>query len=203
MVSFRNAITPSELADFLIQKFHDFATPVHRAEELIAESALRLMREEKSRLENVLRYFQSITHNRILRNKHLLDTSCQTLQQETKFLLKTEREKLSNYLAELKVAPTSLIQHQHSLIKEKQNDLRRWSTLFTKAQEQALLGFEKNVAFLDPINVLRRGFTITLHTNGKAVKESKNLRVGESITTIFADGSVVSRVETAKSDNNE
>lgn len=203
MVSFRNAITPSELADFLIQKFHDFAAPVHRAEEIIAESALRMIREEKSKLDNVLRYFQSITHNRILRNKHLLDASCQTLQQQTKFLLKSEREKLSNYLAELKVAPPALLEHQQHLINEKRNDLRRWSTVFTKAHEQALLALEKNVAFLDPINVLRRGFTLTLDSKGKAVKESKDLHAGDSITTIFANGSVVSRVENGKSDNNE
>ncbi|MGJ1316412.1 exodeoxyribonuclease VII large subunit, partial [Sphingobacterium multivorum] len=33
MVAYKNAITPSELADFLIQKFHNFAIPVDRAAE--------------------------------------------------------------------------------------------------------------------------------------------------------------------------
>src|SRR5690606_17077939 len=35
MVAYKNAITPSELADFLIQKFHNFSVPVDKAWENI------------------------------------------------------------------------------------------------------------------------------------------------------------------------
>src|SRR5690606_14823141 len=33
MVAYKNAITPSELADFLIQKFHQFAIPLDQSQE--------------------------------------------------------------------------------------------------------------------------------------------------------------------------
>lgn len=203
MVSFKNAITPSELADFLIQKFHDFAAPVHRAEEFIAESALRLIRDEKSRLENTLRYFQSITHNRILKNRHLLDANCQALQQETKFQLKTERERLSHCLAELRILPAVILNNQQNLLREQTEELNAAVGMLIKIREQSLLALEKNVGMLDPINILRRGFTITVDASGKAVKDPKNIQPDDLIKTIFADGEVVSRVEKENQNNHE
>jgi exodeoxyribonuclease VII large subunit len=203
MVSFKNAITPSELADFLIQKFHDFAAPVHRAEEFISESALRLIRDEKSKLENTLRYFQSITHNRILRNRHFLDATCKTLQQETKFQLKTEREKLAHCLTELRMLPKAMLGHQQALVQEQGDELNAASASLIRSAGQALTLLEKNVGMLDPINILRRGFTITVDASGKAVKDPKNLLPDDLIKTIFADGEVVSRVENGNQESHE
>jgi exodeoxyribonuclease VII large subunit len=62
---------------------------------------------------------------------------------------------------------------------------------------------EKHVGILDPVNILKRGFSITLH-NGKAVKRKDEVREGETITTILADGAIESVVTDAiKSKDND
>jgi exodeoxyribonuclease VII large subunit len=48
LVAFENAITPTKLAEFLIQKFHNFSVPVKDAQRSIIENAGRLTRDEKS-----------------------------------------------------------------------------------------------------------------------------------------------------------
>jgi exodeoxyribonuclease VII large subunit len=198
MVSYRNAITPSELADFFIQKFHEFANPVHRAEELIVEWSVRLLREENTRLENFLRYFQSITRNRVLKSKHSLDSFTNTLLQESKFLIRKENEKLLRCSADLNVSAIALNETASKLLDDShQQLLAQTASLFT-SQGQSLLALEKNIRILDPINILRRGFTITLTADGKAVKDLKHLQTDEAITTIFAGGEVVSRIENVK-----
>ena len=60
---------------------------------------------------------------------------------------------------------------------------------------------EKNVNMLDPINVLKRGFSITLY-NGKALKSYTQVKPTDKITTVLADGRLESEVRTSdKSDH--
>ena len=54
-------------------------------------------------------------------------------------------------------------------------------------------GFENSLKILDPVNVLKRGYTIT-SINGKIIKESNILKKDDIIDTRFSDGSVNSKV---------
>src|SRR5690606_11002313 len=51
MVAYRNAITPSELADFLIQQFHQFAVPVDEALNRIVQATRTLFEREERLLK--------------------------------------------------------------------------------------------------------------------------------------------------------
>ena len=58
---------------------------------------------------------------------------------------------------------------------------------------------ENTVRLLDPQNVLKRGFTLTLK-EGKIVKSVSDLGRGDELTTRFVDGIVQSKI-TKKTDN--
>jgi len=53
---------------------------------------------------------------------------------------------------------------------------------------------EKQIHWYDPIHMMKRGFTITLH-NGKLVNSVTQLQPNDRITTRFADGEVDSHIE--------
>jgi exodeoxyribonuclease VII large subunit len=61
-------------------------------------------------------------------------------------------------------------------------------------ENDRLLRIEKNVNILDPVNILKRGFSITFH-NGKALKSYAEVKPGDNITTIFVDGQLESEVK--------
>src|SRR5690606_34619935 len=73
MVAYQNAITPSELADFLIQRFHRFAEPVNRARELIERKVQQQLTQERDMLNNQIRYFR-------LHSMHLINGQQQRLE---------------------------------------------------------------------------------------------------------------------------
>jgi exodeoxyribonuclease VII large subunit len=175
MVSFQNAITPTELADFLIQKFHNFSVPVKKAEELIADKAKRILTDERNRFQNTIKYFQSITVNQLLRNRHNLEGLSRSLKQESQFLINQQVNDIARISVELQRQTNSLI----------------------RQQEQALDSLQNNVRMLDPINILKRGFSITL-LNGKAIKNSAEIKIDDTITTILADGQIISDVKNIK-----
>ena len=53
--------------------------------------------------------------------------------------------------------------------------------------------FENSARLINPENVLKRGYTLTLK-NGKIVKSSKQVKTNEMIETRFSDGNVKSKI---------
>lgn len=200
MVAFKNAITPTELADFLIQKFHDFAYPVNKAEELITERSVRIISDEKSRLENLLRIFQSVTKNRLLKYHHAVNASSRAVIQQSKYELRRQHDSLKKLNTTLTVSSAVTIQRKADQLGELAKDLGEESYSHLARQKQSLTYLERNLSILDPINILRRGFSITLTEAGKAVKNSQELQPNQIVRTIFAQGSVTSKVEETNHD---
>ena len=64
-----------------------------------------------------------------------------------------------------------------------------------------LLNMEKNVDNMDPKNVLKRGFSITLH-NGKVVSELLHLKHGDILQTLIFEGEIKSEVKEIKKAEN-
>ncbi|MCU0363962.1 MAG: exodeoxyribonuclease VII large subunit [Bacteroidales bacterium] len=58
-----------------------------------------------------------------------------------------------------------------------------------------------SLEMLRPENILKRGFTLTLH-NGKALRTSTQAENGSLIETLFADGTLLSRVTGRNKNNN-
>jgi exodeoxyribonuclease VII large subunit len=58
-------------------------------------------------------------------------------------------------------------------------------------EELSLNGLENSVRLLDPRNVLKRGFSITL-VNGKALTDENEVKSGEEITTLLYNGTIKS-----------
>lgn len=75
MVSFKNAITPSELADLLIQRFHEFAVPVLNAEEYLQTRIGEYLKERKIEVDQATRKFQLASGNLIGIETSRLSTS--------------------------------------------------------------------------------------------------------------------------------
>jgi len=173
MVSFRNMITPTELADFLIQKFHDFSIPVKRAEEVITSRSARTMQDEKLKFYNIVRYFKSVTSNRLIRSHHDVSELLTALAQHTKILVRSGRASIENSSQELE---------------------RETSSLLNKHRQQ-VDALERQITILDPINILKRGFSLTLNQQGKVINDFSEVEINETITTLFANGKIISKVK--------
>ena len=174
MISFRNAITPTALADFLLQQFHNFSVPVKDAEVKIIDKAKRLLQEEKQKFQNSIRYFRAITQYQLERSKGEVDLLRGSLQVQSRFMMRRER----------------------SSCLEKMNQLKKTTSNLLDNFDRSLANMDKQVSMLDPINILKRGFSITT-IDGKTVKSYQEIKTGDVITTTLADGQVISEVKTS------
>lgn len=178
MVAHSNHITPTKLAESLLQKFHDFSVPVQKAEEQMIYQARMILNENKFNLKNEMKFFKSLTQNILNQNNSLLNQLPITLSKEIKNLIKENKFYLD--------------QNSEHIKKDAQQLL--------KYQKQKLDSLEKNVEILDPKNVLKRGFSITKF-NGKSVRNPNDLEIGQSVETILYEGELTSKIEKIKPTN--
>jgi exodeoxyribonuclease VII large subunit len=75
MIAFSNAITPTKLAEYLLQKFHNFSIPVQNAQKKIIEKTFRLLGEEKMKFVAETKLFRSVTDNILISNKNSIETN--------------------------------------------------------------------------------------------------------------------------------
>lgn len=181
MIAFKNAITPTELADYLIQKFHNFSVPLKNAEEILVNKLSRLLQDEKSRVLNTVRYFKSVTLSRLARSKNEIQQEIKALQRQSGYFIQQKQERL---------------------VIQKINIFAKIFS-FIHIQLKDMTGMERNIELLNPVNVLNRGYSITL-VNGKALKTVSVVKEGTILKTILADGNIISTAQSVnKTESND
>jgi exodeoxyribonuclease VII large subunit len=172
MVAFKNAITPTELADFLVQKLHDFSIPVERACETIISKGRRLMADEQVTFRNTVRHFRSSTAGTLSLYREQIRSIAKGISQNTVFILKRNR-----------VGDVDTLKR-----------LNRAIINFSGKQRNELSGIEKSIHVMDPVHVLRRGFSITT-INGKVITDISSVTAGDELSTSIANGIINSTVK--------
>ncbi|MDR0726158.1 MAG: exodeoxyribonuclease VII large subunit [Prevotellaceae bacterium] len=181
MIAFANAITPTKLAEYLLQKFHNFAIPVQQAEKKIFDKSVRLLNEAKMKLGAEVKLFRSVTDNILISNNNEIKTS-----------------KL--HIVKSVAAFCNVKKIMVSQLKEK---LQAQSLLKTKSALMEINSIEKNVDNMSPANVLKRGYSITL-LDGKSVTNISQVKNGDVLNTLVHEGNIVSTVNSIhKNINNE
>ncbi len=175
MMAFENAITPTKLAEFLIQRFHNFSVPVQRAEESLTNKAGKMIRDEKSKLHHTVRYLRLVTGNMLTENHYQIQQRVSTLQQQLHYTFNKEDEHFASLTIRIKKAAAALC----------------------NTETKELNNLERSVRQMNPVNVLKRGYSITLF-NGKAVNSYKQVHINDTLETVMIDGTINSRVEAVK-----
>jgi len=102
MISFANAITPTKIAEYLIQKFHNFSVPIQNAEEKIIDKARQLISDEKTKFQSEIKLFRSVTENILSHNRNQIKINFFSLFQQSRFRFKNENESLNTAQEKIK-----------------------------------------------------------------------------------------------------
>jgi exodeoxyribonuclease VII large subunit len=194
LVSYKYAITPTELADFLIQKFHDFAVPVQRASERIPEFAKRLLIEEQKALGVQSKLLTAGFFSRISSSQFSLENIQQRIGYLSTALLNQNQLKLS--MSGLKIKSSlQLTERNRMRLNDFVKNIKRATENQLAVNGMKVDSEEKKVELMSPQHVLERGYTITLH-KGKAITDFSALKIGDVLSTITHQGRLESEIKT-------
>ena len=213
--------TPTAVAEFLINGMELYYSRLLELENGIIQLSRETLDEQKEKLEDfaesllysvtgfIQQKQQQLTKsgNRLQRGistysykkqdglnsiKHRMDSSLSVWFVENKNNINRQRRILKRVVGEAVLKQQSSLQRvQNKLFSESRRKL-------FKEGERLRLN-ENTVRLLNPENILKRGFTLTLK-EGKIVKSVNDLKSGDELTTRFADGNVQSKI-TKKTDN--
>lgn len=194
MIAFRNGITPSDMAYFLLSIFEELDAPLDeiliRLPKQIQHFMLgmtnhfgQLTRTFQQEVQSALQAENNLFFNTVkdfeFRVKHKMTHSNQVLSElrnkirsSSNYLFENQKGKLDNQINLLQIHGKSLVSTNRQTIHNQQNQLIRILPRTFEVQTTKLDQAERHLKLLDPITVLQRGYAIV--TNEKGVLSTKN-----------------------------
>lgn len=186
-------ITPTAVAEFLISTAKQFEDSINELRHRLRTRTNTLVEREKHHLQNLA---ESLTGN----SKHYLKAAISELrsniyllQTRTLATLKTPLVNLKGYEGKLRNAGEGLIKNNHRKMADFRKILNVHPGHLLSLQSRKLENYETMICLLDPLNILKRGYSIT-YLNGKVLKDTAAVMEDDVINTRLHNGTIASIV---------
>lgn len=196
MVAHTNAITPTELADMLMERFEGFHEKLRQSSRQVSLS-LRMLREHALGLTNLQQAVVHSTSKRLNRQMAHQDMLAGSLASLIQRRLNSSRQQLNEHSYRLKLAGADKLNRNGYAVFNIHRALNQVATSFIERNLTNLNQAEKVVELLNPTRLLEKGYSITLH-KGKPLRSTVPLKPGDRLTTLLAQGSIESEVTDIK-----
>ncbi|WP_297090977.1 exodeoxyribonuclease VII large subunit [uncultured Draconibacterium sp.] len=153
--------------------------------DFINERQAKLSRRGNELQQNISQ-FSYKKHSELNKVRHGLNASMAVWGVETKNNIGRKQRLLKRVVSEAILKENITLNHQQDVL------LGSVKRKLMKEHDRIVMN-KNSVRLLDPENVLKRGFTVTLK-EGKIIKSSKNVKTGEELETRFADGTIKSKI---------
>jgi len=194
LVAWRNGITPTEVATFLIQQFHNVSVPVREAQQLFVRESRQLLTASRETLTSQALDLQEATRRFLAHSSRYLVQQASRLRGFSGFILRANRESLGRNAGILRGEVSRLISGHHERILTHSARLIQSGTHRILSHQNALSSLIRQVELLDPRRILARGYSIT-RMNGKVIRNSEEVKEGNVIETTLYKGFIKSLVQ--------
>ncbi len=193
MVSHTSVKTPTAVAETIINHNLDFEGYVENLYEQIKDYATNRLVEEQNRIDYIARNFIPNVKNRLNAENLKLSLFKEQLNNEAMRSVEKQKNILLHYSGELKNTSVFTLRFQEkNLLRYTEKLTYRLQTQF-KRSNRKLDYFEKTIKHLDPINLLKKGYSITRY-KGKVLKEAAAVKEGDEVETILSQGGFIGKV---------
>lgn len=182
MVACVNKITPTDVAHFLIESFRNFDERIQTAASALSQSARLMLANEYLQFEKSTGAFFQAGQAFLEHERETLGQMALDIRESVNVAVFNHRIALSRYESSLVMQPVQLLLKNRVKLKEHQKILGIYHRHLLVNQSQNLDSLEQRVRLLDPVNVLKRGFTIT-RFKGKAIGADNPVEAGASLVT--------------------
>jgi exodeoxyribonuclease VII large subunit len=168
MVAHRNAITPTELGEYLLQVFHEFSVPVERAVETINRSSLTIIERTNTAFSQTVRQLKSNVQNVLLTHHNKWQVLSRKLNAKSELSIHRQYERLNFVQKNMTTLSKRLFSDKIVYLNDSEVFLKQNSLKTMQKENEEIHLLERQIQLLDPKNVLKRGYSIT-RIGGKTV----------------------------------
>jgi exodeoxyribonuclease VII large subunit len=197
MVAYKNAITPTDLVGYLLQKFHNFSVPVKEATEKIVDWVPSMLREESQALQNAGRLFKAGSRNLLQSHRSFVEDCLTRVRKEPLKFLADMTQGLTRNAGSIQQEVRMTIVSSREQLRARLSDLTRSSQMKLSSSSREVDTIDQRVRDMSPAEVLRRGYSIT-RINGRALRSQAQVHTNDILATELLDGVLTSTVTSSK-----
>lgn len=198
LVSFYNGITPTKVAQQLLDQFESFESVVLESQRIIVGRSHEILTAENRELNMHSRIIQQAAIGMLINNRQRLTHSMSELTKAGDRFLANNNAQLQSLVQRIPSESRHRINSASERIEQLQRQLLLASSQFLSQTVNNVNHLERIVTLTNPQNILRKGYSIT-YVNGVPVRDTSQLKVGDSVTTILDGGRFESEVKTIQS----
>jgi len=124
------------------------------------------------------------------------------LSNSVRMRVQADLNRLERYQVDMMHLSKALLQQQSERLRQIEQGLRKELGMLMERNREKLAQLEKRSELVDPGNILKRGYSMTL-LNGKALSSAKDIKAGSLLETRLYQGTVLSKVEHTSNKNDK
>ncbi len=172
MVAHTRLKTPTAVAEFIVSGVRNFEERIIGLQGQLITSAERMIKDRK----------------------HTLEIQSKTLLHNIQTYITNKKQALKTHAINLRFKPVQILTTHQNRLKESGKVLVAEVRQTLQGQDYRLKSIGNSLRLLDPINVLKRGYSIT-SLKGKALRDIKGINKGDRIETRLQKGKIASVVD--------
>ncbi|NBC81832.1 MAG: exodeoxyribonuclease VII large subunit [Bacteroidetes bacterium] len=189
MVAHTRLKTPTAVAGFLIDRILEADEHLQYLTEKFYTNIENILDVKKMELTNLVQGFYYATQQYISRQNFRLMAYEQTIQKWPSRLLKNSSQYLKVLADRMKRTSREKLSFQRFKVLEYSNKLSAKNSHYINSKKRELEQYTLRTKYLDPKNVLKRGYSITF-THNKLVKSAADVEKGSNLKTLLQDGEI-------------
>lgn len=194
------AATPSAAAELLSQDHHAYLRHLMQLRERIWRAWKNLQQSKTTHLHHLSARLQPLSpKRRIEQQAQQLDDFDARLLRAMQHKISSAQQNQQGLLHRLaqQHPERELALHQQTLT-QRQQRLEKAMLALLNQKVKSFTASTQALNIVSPLNTLARGYSMTFDDNQQLVRSAEQLQQGQLLTTRFAQGEVLSRVETVK-----
>jgi exodeoxyribonuclease VII large subunit len=198
MVTYSNKITPTDVAYFFIKSFQDCLDELKTLNEDFKSLVKSKLKDEQQELKYLHQNFKSEVNSLLQNHHYYLKEQRQRIKSTLPSLLRKRFDHLDNSSYRLGWLTKQKFQKQQQDLVQLSKSLKKEGKNKLEHQHQQLNYLSSTLNLLSPERLLQRGYTLNF-VNDRIIKSSTELKPGDRLKTMFADGYAESDVIKIKS----
>jgi exodeoxyribonuclease VII large subunit len=191
--------TPTAIAQYLIKRIEYFLESATKKVQDITIFSNKLIQDSRERLSRIVSATRLTTLSFISNSQTELRSKTRELSIQTNYYLRDVKKDMIRTSKGFALANFKKIFefHKKDLI-EKTKSLKKFSFDVIEDALMHIKHCEQSASMLDPMNIVKRGFSITKNIKGETVKNIEDVKKKDRLITIISNGKIESRVESKK-----
>ena len=194
MVAHTKLKTPTAVAEFLITRFRQAEDLLIEMEEVIAENVTGFVHMEKEKLYRMGLNLKPLVMEKLFTNTHKLNLLKNGLAYYIRHYIYNQMKILESGKDRLSVKIHDYFQMKKNTVQLIEKEFRFRLINFIQGIRHDLKDFQARCHYLDPENILKRGYSITIF-QGQPLKDAKDAEKDKIIETILYKGRITSKVQ--------